>query len=84
MDPAHLQLLALIARHGSLAGAAHALGRTPAAITQRVTMKSVSIIDRWTIPAAAHVGAELTPGYFDRLAAWFKRVATLLPPRTTP
>ena len=57
---------------------------TPVAITQRVTMKSVSIIDRWTIPAAAHDGAELTPGYFDRLAAWFKRIAALLPPRATP
>ena len=57
---------------------------TPSAITQRVTMKSVSIIDRWTIPAAAHDGAELTPGYFDRLAAWFKRIAMLLPARSTP
>jgi pimeloyl-ACP methyl ester carboxylesterase len=57
---------------------------TPVAITQRVTMKSVSIIDRWTIPAATHDGAELTPGYFDRLAGWFKRIATLLPPRATP
>jgi DNA-binding transcriptional LysR family regulator len=36
MDPAQLQLLALIDRHGSMSGAAHALGRTPAAITQQV------------------------------------------------
>lgn len=57
---------------------------TPAAITQRATMKSISVIDRWNIPAAGHDGAELTPGYFDRLAMWFKRIATLLPPRETP
>jgi len=36
MEPAQLQLLALIERHGSMAGAAQALGRTPAAITQQL------------------------------------------------
>ena len=36
MEPAQLQLLALIERYGSMAGAAHALGRTPAAITQQL------------------------------------------------
>ena len=54
---------------------------TPPEVTKRLTMRSVSIIDQWTIPAAAHDGAELTPGYFDRLAGWFKRIAALLPPR---
>ncbi|MCC6349480.1 MAG: alpha/beta hydrolase [Candidatus Eisenbacteria bacterium] len=51
---------------------------TPPATTRRIAMRSLSIIDTWTIPAAGHDGAELTPGYFDRLAAWFKRIASLL------
>ncbi|MER6463281.1 LysR family transcriptional regulator [Streptomyces sp. NPDC001228] len=34
-DPERLRLLALIDRHGSLTGAAHALGVTPAAVTQQ-------------------------------------------------
>jgi len=54
---------------------------TPPDVTQRVAMRSLSIIDRWTIPAAKHDGAELTPGYFDRLAGWFKRIAMQLPKR---
>ncbi|MEU8614080.1 LysR family transcriptional regulator [Actinoplanes sp. NPDC048791] len=36
MEPAQLQLLALIDRCGSMAGAAQALGRTPAAVTQQL------------------------------------------------
>jgi DNA-binding transcriptional LysR family regulator len=36
VDPAQVQLLALIERHGSLAAAALALQRTPAAITQQL------------------------------------------------
>jgi DNA-binding transcriptional LysR family regulator len=35
-DPGQLRLLALIERHGSLSAAAHALGLTPAAVTQQV------------------------------------------------
>ncbi|MFG2959279.1 LysR family transcriptional regulator [Streptomyces sp. NPDC048291] len=35
-DPGQLRLLAMIGRHGSLTGAAHALGVTPAAVTQQV------------------------------------------------
>ncbi|MEU6198785.1 LysR family transcriptional regulator [Streptomyces sp. NPDC047061] len=35
-DPGQLRLLAMIDRHGSLAGAAHTLGVTPAAVTQQV------------------------------------------------
>ncbi|MGW5657775.1 LysR family transcriptional regulator [Streptomyces humi] len=35
-DPGQLRLLAMIDRYGSLAGAAHALGVTPAAVTQQV------------------------------------------------
>ncbi|WP_405717599.1 LysR family transcriptional regulator [Streptomyces sp. NBC_01537] len=37
LDPGQLRLLALIERHGSLTGAAHALGLSPAAVTQQVT-----------------------------------------------
>jgi DNA-binding transcriptional LysR family regulator len=36
LEPDHLRLVALIARHGSLAGAAQALGLTPAAVTQQL------------------------------------------------
>lgn len=57
---------------------------TPPEVTRRIAMRSASIIDHWTIPAAGHDGAEATPGYYDRLAAWFKRIAGQLPPRTTP
>lgn len=57
---------------------------TPPDVTRRVTMRSVSIIDHWALPNAGHDGAELAPGYFDRLAGWFKRIAALLPPRAAP
>jgi pimeloyl-ACP methyl ester carboxylesterase len=57
---------------------------TPPDITRRLTMRSLSIIDHWPLPAAAHDGAELTPGYFDRVAGWFKRIAVQLPPRAAP
>jgi len=36
LEPDHLRLLALVERHGSLAAAAHALGVTPAAVTQQL------------------------------------------------
>lgn len=58
--------------------------RTPPETTRRITLRTLSIIDYWTIPGAGHDGAERTPGYFDRLAGWFKRIAAQLPPRTTP
>jgi DNA-binding transcriptional regulator YdaS (Cro superfamily) len=38
VDPGQLRLLALIERHGSLSAAATALGLTPAAVTQQVTI----------------------------------------------
>lgn len=57
---------------------------TPAETTKRITMRSASIIDHWTLPAAGHDGAELQPGYFDRLAGWFKRIAAVLPKRPAP
>ncbi|HEY2791917.1 MAG TPA: LysR family transcriptional regulator, partial [Micromonosporaceae bacterium] len=37
LSPSQLRLLALIERHGSLVGAATALGLTPAAVTQQLT-----------------------------------------------
>lgn len=57
---------------------------TPPEVTRRLTMRSVSIIDQWPLPAAGHDGAELSPGYFDRLAGWFKRIALALPARAAP
>lgn len=57
---------------------------TPPGVTRGVTLRSLSLLDHWTLPNAGHDGAELTPGYFDRLSAWFKRIAALLPPRPSP
>jgi pimeloyl-ACP methyl ester carboxylesterase len=45
---------------------------TPPAITQQATLRSLSRVDRWTIPQAKHDGTEGTPGYYDRLARWYK------------
>lgn len=50
----------------------------PAAATQEVVRRSLSRIDRWVLPDAAHTGAEQTPGYYDRLAGWFTRLAGLI------
>ncbi len=55
---------------------------TPPDVTDRVALRSLSIIDRWKIPAAKHDGAELTPGYFDKIAAWFKFIQMRLPKHT--
>lgn len=55
---------------------------TPPEVTKKVVTMSLSRIDRWPIPTAGHDGAELTPGYFDRLAGWFKGIAAQLPPAT--
>src|SRR6476619_4453065 len=46
VDPGQLRLLALIERHGSLASAAHALGLTPAAVTQQVARAE----REWQVP----------------------------------
>lgn len=53
---------------------------TPPAVTRTVAHHSLTRIDRYELPAAGHVGAELQPGYFDHVAAWFKQIAALLPP----
>ena len=47
-------------------------------VTRDLTRRSLSIIDRLTLPTAGHDGAELSPGYFDQLANWFRRIATAL------
>jgi len=54
---------------------------TPPAVTKAVASHSLSLIERWILPGATHDGAELTPGYYDRVAGWFKSVAAALPPR---
>lgn len=51
---------------------------TPPNVTRDITRRSLSIIDRLTLPAAGHDGAELSPGYFDQLTNWFRRIATAL------
>jgi len=66
----HVPLLAIIAMKDVV---------TPPEITKKLVTQSLSRIDRWVIPTAGHTGAELTPGYFDRLAGWYKGLASQLP-----
>jgi len=56
---------------------------TPAVITKTIIARSRTRTETWDIPGAAHLGAELTPGYFDRMAQWFKRW-TVFPPGGKP
>ena len=60
----------------------------PAAVTQEVTRRTLSRVDRWNLPDAKYDGIEKTPGYYDRLGAWFTRIATMMkaaqPPEPTP
>ncbi|MFU8851548.1 LysR family transcriptional regulator [Micromonospora sp. SL1-18] len=61
-DPGQLQLLALIRAHGSLAGAAHALGVTPAAVSGQLARAEAD----WGTPLVVRGprGARLTePGH---------------------
>ena len=53
---------------------------TPPAATREVVRRSLSIIDRFTMPAAGHDGAELLPGYYDQVANFFKRLAAAIAP----
>jgi len=50
----------------------------PPATTQDVTRRSLSRIDRWVVPEGRHDGLERTPGYYDRLAAWYTRIAGMI------
>lgn len=56
----------------------------PAPVTQDVTRRSLSRIDRWIIPDGKHVGLEKTAGYFDRQGAWFTRIAGMIKASTPP
>lgn len=58
MEPAQLQLLALIEQYGSMAGAAHSLGRTAAAITQQLAKAEREL--RTTLVHRGPRGATLT------------------------
>ena len=46
--------------------------------TQDVARASLSRVDRWIVPEGGHRGMELTPGYHDRLAGWFQRIAAMV------
>jgi pimeloyl-ACP methyl ester carboxylesterase len=50
----------------------------PATTTQDVVRRSLSRIDRWAVPEGRHTGLEQTPGYYDRLAGWFTRIASMI------
>jgi pimeloyl-ACP methyl ester carboxylesterase len=50
----------------------------PAAVTQDVTRRTLSRVDRWILPEASYAGIEQTPGYYDRLSAWFTRIAGMI------
>jgi len=52
---------------------------TPSTVTMETTRRSLSRIDRWILPQGGHDGLELTPGYFDKLADWFKQLMKVLP-----
>lgn len=53
---------------------------TPPATTRSVARYSLSLIERYTLPIAGHDGAELTPGYFDQISNWLKRIAVIMTP----
>jgi len=46
---------------------------TPAAVTKLVAGRAPVRWDVWAIPEAKHFGAEQTPGYFNKIAQWFKQ-----------
>jgi hypothetical protein len=50
----------------------------PAATTQEVVRRSLSRIDRWLVPEGGHRDLEQTPGYYDRLSAWFQRMGAMV------
>jgi len=50
----------------------------PPAVTQEVTRRCLSRVDRWIVADGKHLGLEQTPGYYDRLSGWFTRIAGML------
>lgn len=53
---------------------------TPPAITKQVAARDLVRWDALTLPEARHAGAEQTPGYFDKLAEWFRQWAAFPTP----
>lgn len=49
-----------------------------ASVTQDMTSHTLSRVDRWILPDAKYAGIEKTPGYYDRLGAWFTRIASMM------
>lgn len=45
---------------------------TPPAITREVTSRRSFRVTYWPLPNAGHAGAEQTPGYFDKVTAFFR------------
>jgi pimeloyl-ACP methyl ester carboxylesterase len=56
----------------------------PPAVTQEVTRRSLSRIDRWIVPEGKHLGLEQTPGYYDRVGGWFTRIAGMIKASAPP
>jgi pimeloyl-ACP methyl ester carboxylesterase len=60
----------------------------PASVTQEMTSRTLSRVDRWILADAKYAGIEKTPGYYDRLGAWFTRIASMMkaaqPAQPTP
>ncbi len=52
---------------------------TPPETTRTLVARSRAAREFWEIPGAAHLGAETTPGYFDRVARWFRRWGPVAP-----
>ena len=50
----------------------------PATVTQEVTRRTLSRVDRWLLPDARYEGIEKTPGYYDHMSAWFTRIAAMI------
>lgn len=71
----HTPMLAILAGADS---------KWPIEQARKVVQRSLSRIDRWTLPTAGHEGVELTPGYYDRIATWFKGLLPYLKPPATP
>ncbi len=46
---------------------------TPPDITRKVAARALVRGDVWSLPEAGHAGAELTPGYFDRVTRWYRQ-----------
>ena len=50
----------------------------PTFVTQDVTRRTLSRVDRWVLPDAKYDGIQQTDGYYDRIAGWFTHIATMM------